>query len=124
MENFSSFSISEAHCACVDAFASLLEAAVALPSDQRVWSVRAIQNAFDKYKVWAGNLGAMHSGRQWKKSLDYRLREASFYKVQVQYSSVISSGILPYMLTGLTAAWEPQKRSMYAFSSPLSDLEL
>lgn len=89
MESSSSTSVSQLHYACVDAFTSLLDAAVALPPDQRAWSVGAIQNAFDKYKLWAGNLGAMHSGRQWKKSLDYRLREATFYKTQVLYSVLI-----------------------------------
>lgn len=41
---------------------------------------------FDKYCLWAGNVGAGHSGKTYKLSLDYRLREASFYKDQVPYT--------------------------------------
>ena len=41
---------------------------------------------FVKFKLWAGNLGAAHSGRTYELSLDYRLREASFYKQQVSVS--------------------------------------
>ena len=40
-------------------------------------------NEFDRYKVWAANVGANHSGANFKLSLDYRLREAPFYKDQV-----------------------------------------
>lgn len=35
---------------------------------------------FDRYKLWAGNVGAPHHGKNYNISLDYRLREASFYK--------------------------------------------
>ncbi|KAF2867391.1 hypothetical protein BDV95DRAFT_598073 [Massariosphaeria phaeospora] len=76
-------SIAQAHYACVDAFVSLLNATLAHAPEQCTLNVRAIQNTFDKYRLWSGNLGAMHSGQQWKISLDYRLRESSFYKVQV-----------------------------------------
>lgn len=38
---------------------------------------------FDKYKLWSGNVGARHTGQYYELSLDYRLREASFFKDQV-----------------------------------------
>jgi hypothetical protein len=38
----------------------------------------------NRYAVWALSAGAGHSGRDWKKSLDYRLRVAESYKIQVQ----------------------------------------
>lgn len=38
---------------------------------------------FDRYKVWAANVGAAHSGASYMKSLDYRLREAKYYKEKV-----------------------------------------
>ncbi|KAF2672436.1 hypothetical protein BT63DRAFT_452943 [Microthyrium microscopicum] len=38
---------------------------------------------FDKYCLWAGNVGAAHCGKTYRLSLDYRLREASFYRDQV-----------------------------------------
>jgi len=77
------FSIAQAHFACVDAFLRLLNVARAHTPEQCTVNVKAIHDAFDKYRLWSGNLGAMHSGQQWEKSLDYRLRAASFYKVQV-----------------------------------------
>jgi hypothetical protein len=78
----SNLSIAQAHFACLDAFSSFLEVPAPDPGSPRL-DHQAIRDAFDKYKLWAGNMGAMHSGEQWKMSLDYRLREASFYKVQV-----------------------------------------
>ena len=38
---------------------------------------------FVKFKLWAGNMGAAHAGSTFELSLDYRLREASFFKQQV-----------------------------------------
>ncbi|KAF2821596.1 hypothetical protein CC86DRAFT_458774 [Ophiobolus disseminans] len=75
-------SIAQAHFRCVDAFHDLLSEK-GLHHEPLNLDARPIHDAFNKYKVWAGNMGAMHSGLQWKKSLDYRLREASFYKTQV-----------------------------------------
>jgi hypothetical protein len=80
-------SIVQAHFACLDAFESFLELPALDPGSPRL-DHQAIRDAFDKYKLWAGNMGAMHSGEQWKMSLDYRLREASFYKVQVLTLSI------------------------------------
>lgn len=76
--------ISEAHAECYFAFEDLI-GAIQHPvrdfGDQV--SLKDVQEEFDKYKVWAGNVGAAHSGKRYKISLDYRLREASFLKSQV-----------------------------------------
>ena len=37
---------------------------------------------FDRYRVWAENVGAAKSESNYGLSLDYRLREAPFYKDQ------------------------------------------
>ncbi|KAL0265314.1 hypothetical protein SLS55_001279 [Diplodia seriata] len=42
-----------------------------------------VETEFDRYKLWAGSVGAMHAGKTEKLSLDYRLREASFFREQV-----------------------------------------
>jgi hypothetical protein len=42
-----------------------------------------VDSEFDKYKLWAANVGAMHSGEQYDLSLDYRLRESPFYRDRV-----------------------------------------
>jgi len=73
-------SIAQIHTHCVSIFIAFISA---LSSSYR-WDDRdAAQDTFDKYRLWAGNVGAMHSGTRYKSSLDYRLREASFYKDQV-----------------------------------------
>jgi hypothetical protein len=79
LQSTSSSAIATAHIQCIDSFHELLVAA----SSASGWHTAAINNVLNRYNMWAGNMGAMHSGQQWKKSLDYRLREASFYKVQV-----------------------------------------
>ena len=45
--------------------------------------LKQFADEFAKFKLWAGNMGAMHSGRNYEISLDYRLKQASFYKAQV-----------------------------------------
>ena len=45
--------------------------------------LKEVEDDFAKFKLWAGNLGAAHSGKTYAISLDYRLRQASFYKQQV-----------------------------------------
>jgi len=42
-----------------------------------------IQDQYDRYKIWAINTGASHTGQAYKKSLDYRLREAHQYRDQI-----------------------------------------
>jgi hypothetical protein len=47
--------------------------------------LKNVLGEFGEYKLWAGNVGAAHSGHYYQISLDYRLREASFYKTQVRW---------------------------------------
>lgn len=76
--------ISYAHAKCYFAFEQLV---IALQHPVRDFGdqlpVKDVQEEFDKYKIWAGNVGAAHSGKRYEISLDYRLREASFFKDQV-----------------------------------------
>lgn len=78
-----SSSIAQAHLACIDAFQSLLDNIPTNAPGPHMLVRQKVHDAFDKYNLWAGNMGAMNSGQRWEMSLDYRLREASFYKVQV-----------------------------------------
>jgi len=73
-------SIAQIHTHCVSIFIAFIGA---LSSSYRWDDRNATQDAFDKYRLWAGNVGAMHSGTRYESSLDYRLRESSFYKHQV-----------------------------------------
>jgi hypothetical protein len=76
--------VSSAHARCFFAFESLIRALKQPARDfQDQISPREIQNEFDKYTIWAGNVGAAHSGKRYEISLDYRLREASFLREQV-----------------------------------------
>lgn len=43
-------------------------------------AVSRLQDLNDRYTVWAANLGVGHTGASFKKSLDYRLRDAPVYK--------------------------------------------
>lgn len=70
MENF----ISAQHKQCRLAFDKILEAS---PQDLK------IRDQYDRYKIWAANTGAGHTGQAYKKSLDYRLREAHHYRDQI-----------------------------------------
>jgi hypothetical protein len=80
--------ISEAHAECYFSFEELIDI---IPNPVRRFGdqlkLNQVQDEFDKYKLWAGNVGAAHSGKRYDISLDYRLREASFYKTQVSSSS-------------------------------------
>lgn len=42
-----------------------------------------IRDQYDRYKIWAANVGANHMGLTYKKSLDYRLREAPRYRDRI-----------------------------------------
>jgi hypothetical protein len=76
--------VSSAHARCFFAFESLIRALKQPARDfQDQISPRDVQNEFDKYRIWAGNVGAAHSGKRYEISLDYRLREASFLREQV-----------------------------------------
>jgi hypothetical protein len=77
--------ISEAHRKCFCSFAELISAIETPAKDfQGQATLKDVLEEFDKYKLWAGNVGAAHSGKRYQISLDYRLREASFYKTQVR----------------------------------------
>ncbi|OKL55591.1 hypothetical protein UA08_09131 [Talaromyces atroroseus] len=69
-------SIAKIHNECYLAFEELCNAA------QKSERYHELLDEFDKYCLWAGNVGAAHSGKTEKLSLDYRLREASSYKDQ------------------------------------------
>lgn len=77
--------ISDAHATCYRAFEQLI---IALQHPVRDFKdqlpTKELQEEFDKYKIWAGNVGAAHFGKRYEISLDYRLREASFFKDQVR----------------------------------------
>lgn len=71
-------SLAESHAECYIAFQELCEAE---QGSERCHSY--LLDEFDKYRLWAGNVGVAHSKETYKLSLDHRLREASFYKDQV-----------------------------------------
>lgn len=72
-------SISASHDECIKVFEELL-------SLSQSTDVSAdIQNEFGRYKVWAGNVGA--AGHTYRISLDYRLKDASFYRDRVSGDS-------------------------------------
>jgi hypothetical protein len=75
-------SIFQAHCNCVSLFLAFSKSLQDRERDNTTSSTKksksSFEDAFDKYNLWAGNMGAMNSGQQYSKSLDYRLREASF----------------------------------------------
>ena len=76
-------SIAQRHAECYLAFQELCEAT------QGSEQYHDLPDEFDKYCLWAGNVGAPHSRETYKLSLDYRLREASFYKDQVCHTFLI-----------------------------------
>lgn len=72
--------LATAHRACLETF-QVLHGITELQPD--IPTYKELENQFDRYKVWADNVGAGHTGRKYEYSLDYRLREASFYRDQV-----------------------------------------
>jgi hypothetical protein len=76
--------ISHTHAKCYFAFEQLLDAIRHPVRDfgQQI-PLKDVQEEFNKYKIFAGNVGAAHSGKLYEISLDYRLREATFLKNQV-----------------------------------------
>jgi hypothetical protein len=72
--------ISHIHASCVLAFVAVIDA---LQSPLHQQHLKDAYDVFDRYKLWAGNVGAMHKGAKYEMSLSWRLREASFYKDQV-----------------------------------------
>ncbi|KAL9037437.1 MAG: hypothetical protein Q9214_005706, partial [Letrouitia sp. 1 TL-2023] len=76
--------ISDSHQGCILVFEKLIDA-VQHPAQDLGDQIplKDVQEEFSKYKIWAGNVGAAHSGKRYEISLDYRLREASFLRDQV-----------------------------------------
>ncbi|KAK7537297.1 uncharacterized protein J3D65DRAFT_374991 [Phyllosticta citribraziliensis] len=60
-----------------------LRAAAKDKEKQHGETMTVIAGEFDKYTIWADKSGAARSGKDFRLSLDYQLREASFYKDQV-----------------------------------------
>lgn len=87
--------ISDVHAQCFSSFETLISA-IKKPvrdfRDQTPSMLEHVQESFDKYNLWAGNVGAAHAGKRYQISLDYRLREAPFYKTQVHCLLVFSFG--------------------------------
>jgi hypothetical protein len=116
--------ISEAHAKCYFSFEELVTA-IQNPASNFKDQVPLgeVQEEFDKYKLWAGNVGAAHSGKRYEISLDYRLREASLYKTQVRlglmsrlyprFSSPITlvarQVLMVILLTGAETVGDPRK---------------
>ena len=84
--------ISDSHDKCYTSFQRLissLDHPVRDFSDQLPrWEV---VDEFDRYKIWAGNVGAKHRGKRYQISLDFRLSEAPFYHQKVFVSIQTSS---------------------------------
>lgn len=78
--------ISQSHALCIQTFQQLCKAAADSERCPESFQL-ALLDELDKYRIWSGNLGASHAGRTYKLSLDYRLREATFYKDQVYPSN-------------------------------------
>ncbi|KAK4160154.1 ankyrin repeat-containing domain protein [Cladorrhinum sp. PSN259] len=79
-----STAVYDRHTRCFDSFNRLievLETPTGHLADQTPLA-EAVEE-LDKYKVWADNTGASHGSASWKLSLDWRLQESSFLKLQV-----------------------------------------
>lgn len=81
--------ISDRHWQLARSFDELKADLPASTSFNNQLSVRDISSNFDRYKLWAENVGAPQHGGNYKLSLDYRLREAPFYKDQASNVHVI-----------------------------------
>ena len=78
--------ISRAHEACCWSFARFINALKDLdPYCSEQTTIQSVDNDFDRYKIWAINVGAMYHDSRYRLSLDHRLSEAPFYKSQVGF---------------------------------------
>jgi hypothetical protein len=66
-----------------------------------------IQDDFDRYIVWANNVGAPFRGSDYKRSLDYRLREAGSHKEAVSQILLRIESLLQQLSTSLQDGDEP-----------------
>lgn len=82
--------IVSAHLGCLQSFNRLLQL---IPNSDLISPdtqlVKRVRDEFERYQLWAGNVGAGHS--KYKLSLDYRLEDASFYSEQVCVSYICVS---------------------------------
>jgi hypothetical protein len=96
-------SIAQRHNDCHFAFQKLCKVAQLKGSIQ----YRNLLDEFDKYSLWAGNIGATHSGKTYKLSLDYRLREASLYKEQVPHPFPLGAeGVMRFAMNTISSLFE------------------
>lgn len=72
--------ISARHHDCLRYFHELLE--LLLVPDHRTLR-NQLSEELDRYRIWAANLGVGFNGTEFKRSLDYRLKEAATYKEAV-----------------------------------------
>ena len=77
--------LSDLHDRCCRSFEDLLEALTSTTHAQAEPEMlhETIESEYDKYMLWAANVGAMHRGEYYDISLDYRLRESPFYRDRV-----------------------------------------
>lgn len=73
--------ISAVYAQCCSKFQELVD----IIGNNRHEELKRFADEFAKVKLWAGNMGAMHSGKTYEISLDYRLKQAPFYKTQVSF---------------------------------------
>lgn len=78
--------LADLHFRCCHAFGELLKASASPVHESRGTQIshEIVESEFDKYKLWAANVGAMHHGDRYEISLDYRLRESPFYRDRVR----------------------------------------
>lgn len=76
MEKVSGLSIASASNGCLKAFDLLSSGLIASGDNNKsCMPPMALNNQRDRFKIWAGNLGALQQGHA---SLDFRLKESSF----------------------------------------------
>ena len=74
-------SIATASIACLQYFTRLIFSLERSPLEhQESMPLKAVENENGRFKVWAGNLGALQKGNS---SLDFRLRESSIMQTTV-----------------------------------------
>lgn len=91
------------HQKCYNAF---LKAAslFALNEGQSGSTLPDLSNEFDRYTLWCGNVGAAHHGLRYRVSLDYRLREAPFYRDRIcKFLERLESLVSSYLFLSLSA---------------------
>ena len=77
------YPISQYHRLCEESFQDLLRTLAApVRAFEEELDINVATKIYGRYKVWVGNIGAAHQPQK-RISLDYRLRDASFYKDRV-----------------------------------------